>query len=108
MTEEIVLSQQEYDELISICTSNRDKYSKLVKKYKELQKTTEEYKDIEKAFELLRQENQKLRKQSEEIVCLYAELDKARNRIRELENAIGNVIVTPAKKTAVKEMFSYL
>lgn len=132
MTDEIILTQQEYDNLISICTSNRDKYSKLVKKYKELQTTAETYKqeadkfkDLEKSFEYLRHENEKLRKQSEEVVCLYAELDKARNRIKELENLLhenscskssqpmsggnnSNVITTPAKKTAVKDMFSYL
>ena len=122
MTEEIILTQQEYDNLISICTTNRDKYSKLVKKYKELQKQIEElteqnqkFKDLEKSFEYLRHENEKLRKQSEEVVCLYAELDKARNRIKELENTPtitgGNTnsnLSIPTKKTAVKEMFNYL
>ena len=128
MTEEIILTKQEYDNLISICTTNRDKYSKLVKKYKELQKTLEEladqdqkFKDLEKSFEYLKYENEKLRKQSEEVVCLYAELDKARNRIKELEAerkssqsdvpqpmAGGSNLSIPTKKTAVKEMFSYL
>lgn len=119
MTEEIILTQQEYDNLISICTTNRDKYSKLVKKYKELQKQIEElteqnqkFKDLEKSFEYLKHENEKLRKQSEEVVCLYAELDKARNRIKELENAPtmsgGSNLSIPTKKTAVKEMFNYL
>ena len=126
MTEEIILSQQEYDELISICTTNRDKYSKLAKKYKELLKTTEEFKSLQ-------EENEKLRKQAEEVLHLQEELDKALNRIIELENShrefthreftqraensqrnvnsqqmTGGTITTPAKKTAVKEMFSYL
>lgn len=122
MTEEIILTQQEYDNLISICTTNRDKYSKLVKKYKELQKQIEElqeenqkFKDLEKSFEYLKHENEKLRKQSEEVVCLYAELDKARNRIKELEAervpqtmSGGSNLSIPTKKTAVKEMFNYL
>ena len=119
MTEEIILTQQEYNNLISICTTNRDKYSKLVKKYKELQKQIEElteqnqkFNDLEKSFEYLKHENEKLRKQSEEVVCLYAELDEARNRIKELENTPtitgGNNLSIPTKKTAVKEMFSYL
>lgn len=117
MTEEIILSQQEYNELISICTSNRDKYSKLVKKYKELLKTSEEHKDQLQKFKSLQEENEKLRKQAEEVLHLQEELDKALNRIIELENLrrnansqpmTGGTITTPAKKTAVKEMFSYL
>ena len=126
MTEEIILTQQEYNDLISVCTTNREKYSKLAKKYKELTNQLQQLKELQIENEKLREElqqlkelqieNEKLRKQSEEITCLYAELDKARNRIKELENSPQSItggntsanITIPAKKTAVKEMFSYL
>jgi predicted nucleic acid-binding Zn-ribbon protein len=94
----ILLSQEEYDELIEVCMTNKEKYETLSNKYRKLLK---QYKELKKQFEELREEY-------EEQVEQVEQTSSTTNENLPHNNLSHDSSLNISAKKICKEMFDYL